>query len=139
MNDSGLPSVEHKSAGTGFSVTALVLGILSLILAWFYIVNVSAIVFGIIGVIVLTAAVDVQDNRFEVEVRGWGRNYESWGIYKNEIYGELIKHEVWDDEEMGETIDEESIQNRAEAYDGEIPNGVIVLTAAVHRAYPSYL
>ena len=51
MNDSGLPSVEHKSAGTGFSVTALVLGILSLILAWFYIVNVSAIIFGIIGIV----------------------------------------------------------------------------------------
>ena len=49
------------------------------------------------GVIVLTAAIDVQDNRFEVEVRGWARDYESWGIYKTEIYGELIKDEVWDE------------------------------------------
>lgn len=47
------------------------------------------------GVLLLTAAVDVQDNRFEVEIRGWARNYETWGIYKTEIYGELIKEEPW--------------------------------------------
>jgi len=47
------------------------------------------------GVLLLTAAVDVQDNRFEVEIRGWTRNYESWGIYKTEIYGELITDEPW--------------------------------------------
>lgn len=49
------------------------------------------------GVIVLTAAVDVQDNRFEVEVRGWAREYETWGICKTEIYGDLIKDKVWKD------------------------------------------
>lgn len=49
------------------------------------------------GVLILTAAVDVQDDRFEVEVRGWARNYESWGIYKTEIYGNLIKDEPWDE------------------------------------------
>ncbi len=32
------------------------------------------------GVLVLTAAVDVQDNRFEVEVVGWGRHEESWTV-----------------------------------------------------------
>lgn len=47
------------------------------------------------GVIVLTASIDVQDNRFEVEVRGWARDYETWGIYKTEIYGDLIKDKVW--------------------------------------------
>ena len=51
MNDSGLPPVANKNPGTGFSVTALVLGILSLILAWFYLVNISAIVFGIVGIV----------------------------------------------------------------------------------------
>ncbi len=48
------------------------------------------------GVLLLTAAVDVQDNRFEVEIRGWARGYETWGIYKTEIYGELITDEPWD-------------------------------------------
>lgn len=49
------------------------------------------------GVIALTAAVDVQDNRFEVEIRGWAREYETWGIYKTEIYGDLEQPEVWRD------------------------------------------
>lgn len=49
------------------------------------------------GVLLLTAAVDVQDNRFEVEIRGWARDYESWGIYKTEIYGDLITDEPWDE------------------------------------------
>jgi phage terminase large subunit GpA-like protein len=48
------------------------------------------------GVLILTAAVDVQDDRFEVEIRGWAREYETWGIYKTEIYGELITDEPWD-------------------------------------------
>ena len=49
------------------------------------------------GVILLTAAVDVQDDRFEVEIRGWARDFETWGIYKTEIYGDLYKPEPWDD------------------------------------------
>lgn len=47
------------------------------------------------GVLLLTAAIDVQDNRFEVEIRGWARDYETWGIYKTEIYGKLITEEPW--------------------------------------------
>lgn len=31
-------------------------------------------------VVVLTAGVDTQDDRFEVEVVGWGAGKESWGI-----------------------------------------------------------
>lgn len=49
------------------------------------------------GVIVLTAAVDTQDDRFEVEIKGWARDYESWGIYKTEIYGDLKMNQVWDE------------------------------------------
>lgn len=49
------------------------------------------------GVIVLTAAADVQDNRLEVEVKGWGRDFESWGILKTEIYGKLENDDApWD-------------------------------------------
>ncbi len=56
------------------------------------------------GVLLLTAAVDVQDNRFEIEVRGWARDYETWGIYKTELYGDLEKNEAWKDlEEYLET------------------------------------
>lgn len=49
------------------------------------------------GVLVLTAAVDVQDDRFEIEVCGWGKGYESWGILYDKIYGDLERDEVWNE------------------------------------------
>lgn len=47
------------------------------------------------GVLLVTAGVDVQDDRFEVEVTGWGRGYESWGILYRKIPGDLEKEETW--------------------------------------------
>jgi len=47
------------------------------------------------GVLLLTAGVDVQDDRFEIEITGWGRGYESWGIQYKKIYGDLEKEETW--------------------------------------------
>ena len=49
------------------------------------------------GVLVLTAGVDVQDDRFEVEVVGWGIGKESWGIRYQKIYGDMLKEQVWQD------------------------------------------
>jgi len=48
-------------------------------------------------VLYLTAGVDTQDDRFEVEVVGWGADYESWGIKYAIIYGnnESINNKVW--------------------------------------------
>lgn len=48
------------------------------------------------GVLLLTAAVDVQDDRFEIEVCGWGRGFESWGVKYEKLYGDLDKEETWD-------------------------------------------
>ena len=48
------------------------------------------------GVLLVTAGVDVQDDRFEVEVTGWGKGYESWGILYRKIPGDLEKEETWD-------------------------------------------
>ncbi len=48
-------------------------------------------------VIVLTAGVDVQDDRFEVEVVGWGVDKENWGIKYQVIYGDLKLKPVWDE------------------------------------------
>jgi phage terminase large subunit GpA-like protein len=49
------------------------------------------------GVKVLTAAVDVQDDRFEVEVVGWGPGKESWGIAYQVIHGDPRQPKIWDD------------------------------------------
>ncbi|WP_404427293.1 phage terminase large subunit family protein [Ureibacillus chungkukjangi] len=46
---------------------------------------------------ILTAAVDVQDDRFEIEVVGWGPGKESWGIGYHIIRGDLNQPQVWMD------------------------------------------
>jgi len=49
------------------------------------------------GVLILTAGVDVQDDRFEVEVVGWGIGKESWGIRYQKIFGDMVSEQVWRD------------------------------------------
>ena len=49
------------------------------------------------GVCYLTAGVDTQDNRFEIEVVGWGIGKESWGIRYQKIYGDLKRGQIWAD------------------------------------------
>lgn len=48
-------------------------------------------------VLYLTAGVDTQDDRLEVEVVGWGVDYESWGIKYAVFYGDTKLKEVWND------------------------------------------
>jgi phage terminase large subunit GpA-like protein len=47
------------------------------------------------GVLVLTAGVDVQDDRLEVEIVGWGLAKESWGIEYKIFYGDPGQQPVW--------------------------------------------
>jgi len=49
------------------------------------------------GVLVLTAAVDVQGNRLEYEVKGWGRDDESWSIEYGVLDGDPGQNEVWEE------------------------------------------
>jgi phage terminase large subunit GpA-like protein len=49
------------------------------------------------GVKVLTAGVDVQDDRLEIEVIGWGDDYESWSIDYKVIYGNPAQNDIWAD------------------------------------------
>lgn len=48
-------------------------------------------------VLVLTAGVDVQDNRLEIEVVGWGKGNVSWGICYSSFYGDPTSIEVWNE------------------------------------------
>ena len=48
------------------------------------------------GVLILTAGVDVQDDRFEYEIVGWGKGEESWGIEKGMILGKPDDPKTWD-------------------------------------------
>lgn len=47
------------------------------------------------GVGVLTAGVDVQDDRLELLVKGWGANEESWMIGHHRFYGSPLQEQVW--------------------------------------------
>ena len=56
-------------------------------------------------VLILTAGIDTQDNRFEIEVVGWGVGKESWGIKYHVMYGDLKEKQIW--EELGEFLSQE--------------------------------
>ena len=47
------------------------------------------------GVLLLTAGVDVQDDRLEVEVAGWGKGRENWGVEYRVFPGDPGRQQVW--------------------------------------------
>ena len=47
------------------------------------------------GVLLLTAAVDVQANRLEYEIVGWAEGFERWGILRGIVRGEPNRLETW--------------------------------------------
>ena len=46
-------------------------------------------------VLLLTCGVDTQDDRFELEVLGWGLNNKTWGIEYKVIYGSPEDNSTW--------------------------------------------
>lgn len=47
------------------------------------------------GVLILTAAVDVQHNRLELQIVGWGEGLERWVLDYQAIYGDPAQDTVW--------------------------------------------
>jgi len=48
-------------------------------------------------VAIITAGVDVQDNRLELEIVGWGKDEESWSLDYQVIYGDPSTPDLWND------------------------------------------
>lgn len=48
-----------------------------------------------VGVTLITAGIDVQDDRIEIEVVGWGDDYESWALDWHAIQGDPTGPAVW--------------------------------------------
>ncbi len=65
-------------------------------------------------VLVLTAGIDTQDDRLEVEVVGWGLGKESWSIEYRAFYGDPGQDAVW------EQLDEFLLQYWSFASEGKI-------------------
>lgn len=49
------------------------------------------------GVLFITAGVDVQRDRIEVEIVGWGRDFKSWSVDYLVFAGETSEQKPWDD------------------------------------------
>lgn len=57
------------------------------------------------GALMLTAGADVQRDRIEIDIWGWGRNLESWLVDHVVLEGDTAREEVWADltDVLGET------------------------------------
>lgn len=47
------------------------------------------------GVVLLTAGVDVQQDRIEIEIVGWGRGEESWSLEYEALAGNPAEPDIW--------------------------------------------
>jgi terminase, large subunit len=80
------------------------------------------------GVLLITAGVDVQGDRIEVSFWGWGEREEAWLIYHAVLWGDPAEEAVWTDLDLllDNTIDHESgatLRITAAAIDtGYLPN-----------------
>lgn len=85
------------------------------------------------GVAVITCGVDVQDNRIECEVVGWGRGEESWGLGYFVIMGDPDQQSAWNDLEK-------NILQRVWIGGGNVPLRVsaTMIDTGGHRAQAVY-
>jgi phage terminase large subunit GpA-like protein len=90
------------------------------------------------GALVLTAGVDVQPDRLECEVVGWGVDEESWSINYHIIYGDPAHDDVWEDLKVWLTKEYEC---ERETEDGEKLMKKISMTcvdSGGHNAHETY-
>jgi phage terminase large subunit GpA-like protein len=71
---------------------------------------------------IITAGVDVQDDRLEIEVVGWGKDEESWSLDYRTLYGDPSTPQLWQDldsvlNQRFETEDGREIAIRSTAID----------------------
>lgn len=67
------------------------------------------------GIMFITAGVDVQDNRIEASIIGWGRDDESWVIQHRTLYGDPSTPQIWTN------LDSVLLQNFITADGRELP------------------
>ena len=74
------------------------------------------------NIMLLTCGVDVQDDRLELEVVGWGKDEESWSVDYRTLYGDPSTPHLWNDLEnilknIYETEDGRQLQIRSACID----------------------
>jgi phage terminase large subunit GpA-like protein len=78
------------------------------------------------GVAVLTAGVDVQADRLEVELVGWGRGEESWSIEYRVVPGDPSAPELW------RALDEYLNRQWPHAYNFNLPVAACAIDSGFH-------
>jgi len=84
------------------------------------------------GVLAITAGVDVQDNRFELEIVGWGENKKSWGIEYKTVTGNTSLPETW------ERLDQHLLQTYACSDGTVLPISCVAIDSGGHRTTETY-
>lgn len=80
----------------------------------------------------LTAGVDVQDDRIEAEIVGWGLGFESWGIEYRVFMGKPDNPKLWND------LDEWLLQPRQFREGGELPISATCVDSGGHYTTEVY-
>lgn len=62
------------------------------------------------GVLYITVGIDMQQDRLELEIVGWGHGEQSWSIDYRVLWGDPLAGDVWDDldDVLAETFEHES-------------------------------
>lgn len=84
------------------------------------------------GAVVLTAGVDVQDDRLEVEIVAWGEGEESWSVDYRQLWGDPSGPALWAD------LDRHLDTPRRHALGGELVPAVTVIDSAGHHTAAVY-
>ena len=84
------------------------------------------------GVAVITAGIDTQDDRVEIEFVGWGRNEESWSIAYVVVDGDTSTDELWN------RVDEQLLRTFRRADGREFTVEAACVDSGGHRANEVY-
>jgi phage terminase large subunit GpA-like protein len=90
------------------------------------------------GVLVLTAGVDVQPDRLECEITGWGVDEESWSVNYHIIYGDPAHDEVWNDLKVILTKEYECERKTEDGYTLRKRISMTCVDSGGHHAHETY-
>lgn len=84
------------------------------------------------GILVITAGVDIQDDRIEIEVVGWGLGEESWSLAHKVIYGDPSTKDIWNE------LDDYLQLRWSVAGKGELPISCVAVDTGGHYTQAAY-